>query len=587
MLESLPERLDEMEPSEITSDVLLGPRLAASTTPSSSTPCETRESPKGTAPMSPQMLPSLTVTPDQAQDMFSGADCSTYDAPEGVQKALERRRDEKQEDDKGLRGKFVRFLQREASKKRNSLSEIQRLSMCESDSDLQEKLWSTSDRIADEIDQLEELLNMNREALIEEHLERLHDRASMTLLSSASAASNDAVAPPSVLSAYPSGTPSSPPPIHWRSRAPVRRNASHPTRRTDGCTSSGLNATDIKLNGADSKTSMAILPACRTSSSQLYCDKVYRGIAPVINPIDKALGKISNFVHGPIPSQNRHASAPPPPWRPAPSAVPEPQKTPAQLRKEIARGFWTYIMCGSCVDGVNQNGPIPRERPTSEETERQEQAIREMEKRIEADVQARLARFKQHFGAIEAASSNLSVANAAAELEDANQAVVPSRDKAAVGVETEHIAESVVELHQCKGDMHKADRGTARVMRTSIADTRRALFISLGTETPCNSSTPTAAEPTHATMAAPLCRPLPDPSPPITPMLNGEVLSPVSYFFAQMATQHPVPSAPKPAATETTRKSSCCCAADDKQEYRGGSNISSSRAGSATITIMV
>lgn len=244
-------------------------------------------------------------------------------------------------------------------------------------------------------------------------------------------------------------------------------------------------------------------------------------------------------------------------------------------------------MCGSCVDGINQNGPIPRERPTREETERQEQAIREMEKRIEADVQARLARVKQHFGEIEVASHRLPGSNAVAEPEDAKQGLVPSTDKAAVAVETEHIADSVVQLHQCKGEMHNADRGAARVMRTSIADTRRALFISLGTETPSNSSTPTAADATHAKMAAPLCRPLPDPSPPITPMLNGEVLSPVSHFLAQMATQHPVPSAPKPAPTEPTRKSSCCCTADDKQEYQVASKISISPAGSAKLTIMV
>jgi len=321
---------------------------------------------------------------------------------------------------------------------------------------MQEKLQSISGKISNELDSLEELLIVNREALIHEHLERLHD----TRVSAASAPSSPTE------EAIP--THSSPAiPIHWRSRATMRRTP-HLTRRSiDSCGSTVFIEVDSLENRstADSTTT-----SCkRMSASAVYCDKVSRGVTPIMNPIDKALGKISNFVHGPASSQRTSMQQP----QPVPSRPPQQtqggKKTTPELRKALARGCWEYIACGACANS-EMLPPIP---PSPHA------AVVEMEKKLEEDMQASLAKFKREVAESErAAVERAAVERAAAHdriLSSTSSYVPPSSLQTNKVSGTREVSETVVELSSIGQRVTINQHQT-----TSLEETRRALFKSLG-----------------------------------------------------------------------------------------------------------
>ena len=483
-LEPLPERL-EMDPDDMTSDALLGARVEDS--------ARVDESAQKPA------LPSLTVTPEAR----ALTDASAPDADARMQ-------------DKGMRGKFVRFLERETTRKRQNLGEVRRRSCCEADGDRQEQLLSISDRLADELGQLEALLDQNREALVDEHLEIIHDRRSCIV----STSSDSFTAPSSSGSAECAA-----PPIHWRARAKNIRRTPYQMRRPD---SGSCGSSDGKRNSADSDASKMDASAQRASASQVYCRSVSRTVAPIINPIDKALGKFSNLVHGPVHHKNGPAPVPPLPSRPAACGEQQGQKkSAAQLRKEITREFWAYMMCGPCAPNTKTAEPInhPSAFPRPETEELPEQAIREMEKKIEQDVnRLRPQRLEPRIEPDVPASS--------LEISGAANAIAGSE-----------VAEAVVELHmsrEVKGDA-KSDARDSKGS-ASLADARRALIHSLGSKS-----------------QARLCQPQPDPVSPMTPLPDG--LSPVSHFLARMAFEQAsgsasasksqqVPAEPAPACVE-------------------------------------
>lgn len=593
ILMSLPEANLEMDPSDMTADALLGVRLAHEealrasaqaahcdafctqnakpamlngqkknemqemaalpweATPWEATPLPLQEDEwkeqMGTKEPTqlPTQLPSLTVTPVQSSSSSccSPPESTVQEIPGDVKRALERRRDDKKKlEEKGLRGKFLSFLEHEAGRKRESLNEVRRRSMCVSDSEMQEKLHSISDKLTDDLEALEALLLDNREALIHEHMELLHDRK----VCASPIASNDSFTPPSPTS------PAQAPPTHWRSRV-IRRTPCQ-TRKSDSC---------------GSKCSIDL--DTRRSMSVAYCEKVSKGVTPVMTPIDRALGRISNLVYGPTPMRG----TPSPRAAPATPIVPHlpPQHSPsdAALRKEIARDFWGYLSCGSCshfnsIPHSSASTQCPVER--AETQEMREDAIRVMEKRIEGDVQASLATFKSRVAesqaACEAACADTSVRArppalnvsseigghvpfSSLEVSRAVQKSLAQRDK---------VAESVVDLHASRGTKVEQD-----ATQLSMEQTRRALLTSLGSSASSMKSsgtvanTPTSASTIHTAIPARLCCPMPDPNSPNTPMLGvvDGALSPVSRFFQEgLLKAKTAPVAAAAAATGTT-----------------------------------
>jgi len=534
ILMALPEAHLEMEAEDLTSDALLGARVAKRATQNDleATPLLLEQT----------QLPSLTVTPVQSGSSSgcSPPESTVQELPGDVKRALERRRDDKKKlEEKGLRGKFLKYLEVQAGRKRESLNEVRRRSMCESDSEIQVKLHSISDKLSDDLESLEELLRVNRDALIHEHLELVLDR------SICSPPSNDSVGTPASSSstesdAAPAVQPASPahaPPTHWRSR--VIRRTPYQTRKSitavtaDSCGSSCSNL-DSKRQSGESTASKASVS--RRSMSVAYCEKVSKGVTPVMTPIDRALGRISNLVYGPTPTRSIPSS---PATPSAPHLPPRPQhRSEATLRKEIVRDFWGYVSCGNCVVVKNNSMNVPLSSdPTRAQTQKmQEEAIRVMEKRIEADVQASLAKFKSQVAESQAARARPpALAEVGGHVPSSSLQVSMAVDKTLA--QRDNVAESVVEMHSSGGAKMEQD-----ATQVSMEQTRQALYKSLGSSAASTGSfksssgaatTPTIATTIPTAIPARLCRPLPDPDSPTTPMsvVVDDTLSPVSQFF--------------------------------------------------------
>lgn len=209
---------------------------------------------------------------------------------------------------RGMRGKFVQFLQGEAERRRRSLLDVTR----RREEEPGEELHRQAVLMKDELDELEELLQDARGALDKDR-----------------------------------GASPARPPAHWRARA--RRAMVHSSR--SGCC------------GAPSTIHAPRKMGCKPLSAT-YCDKVERRVLPMLRPIDRALAKISRIVHGPPLStadlqreqdiqqqmreqlQGEHErklhspdASSPPTTRPAESA---------ERRKEIVREFWAMMSCGAC-----------------------------------------------------------------------------------------------------------------------------------------------------------------------------------------------------------------------------------------------
>ena len=209
---------------------------------------------------------------------------------------------------RGMRGKFVQFLQGEAERRRRSLLDVTR----RREEEPGEELSRQAVLMKDELDELEELLQDARGALDKDR-----------------------------------GASPARPPAHWRPRA--RRAMVH-SSRSGSC-------------GAPSTIHAPRKMGCKPLSAA-YCDKVERRVLPMLRPIDRALAKISRIVHGPPLStadlqreqdiqqqmreqlQGEHerklhspdASSPP---------TTRPQESAAR-RKEIVREFWAMMSCGAC-----------------------------------------------------------------------------------------------------------------------------------------------------------------------------------------------------------------------------------------------
>jgi len=498
ILQPLHERL-EMDTDDMTADALLGARVA-----------------------SPTQTLSLTVyRPVPSADPQPDREAAPDRAP-----MRECRKDGARAQDQGMRGKFVRFLEKETSRKRESLGEVRRRSMCESDCDRQEQLSSISDRLAEELGQLEELLAENREALVDEHLENLHDR-SFVFSTSTMSSSDSKAAPPSP------GTP----PLHWRSRAKSVRRTPYQVRRD---TSGSCGSSEGKRSSlADSDPSNTDSSAQRMSAAtQAYCRTVSQTVAPIMNPIDRALSRFAALIHGPTPTRSTLASVPVLPSRPAACGQqkgtgrePAPRKSVAQLRKEVANEFWAHMMCGTCAQ-PDKAAPFenPITLPIPQNEEEREKATRAMEMKIEQHV-ANLnrqgpANVEQHvvpqWTEPEVPVSSLQISEAAD----------------AITGQQEQVVEAVVELHMSRVANTDAKSDTRESKTASLVDSRRALIHALGCKVPAATAIP-----------ARLCQPLPDPASPMTPLPDG--LSPVSNFLARMSFEEASSNASKPQQTPT------------------------------------
>ena len=498
ILQPLHERL-EMDTDDMTADALLGARVA-----------------------SPTQTLSLTVyRPVPSADPQPDREAAPDRAP-----MRECRKDGARAQDQGMRGKFVRFLEKETSRKRESLGEVRRRSMCESDCDRQEQLSSISDRLAEELGQLEELLAENREALVDEHLENLHDR-SFVFSTSTMSSSDSKAAPPSP------GTP----PLHWRSRAKnVRRTPYQVRRDTSGSCGSSEGK---RSSSADSDPSNTDSSAQRMSAAtQAYCRTVSQTVAPIMNPIDRALSRFANLIHGPTPTRSTLASVPVLPSRPAACGQqkgtgrePAPRKSVAQLRKEVANEFWAHMMCGTCAQHDNAapfENPITVPIPKNEEE--REKATRAMEMKMEQHV-ANLNR--QGPGNVEPHVvpqwTEPEVPVSSLQIREAADAITGQQ---------EQVVEAVVELHMSRVANTDAKSDTRESKTASLVDSRRALIHALGCKVPAATAIP-----------ARLCQPLPDPASPMTPLPDG--LSPVSNFLARMSFEEASSNASKPQQTPT------------------------------------
>lgn len=227
-----------------------------------------------------------------------------------------------------MRRKFLKFLEREAGRKRQSLSKLQKDR--ESEADAQELCQAS-----DELEALEELVLETREALIHEHLDLLERETAR---------------------------PPSDPPTHWRSRA-LRRASPHqrPHQRAEKCVALSPSVHDNTRKSAGSAWSKTI-SSKGASACALFCIKVSKAVTPVLNPIDRVLGKISTAVHGPTTAQktglseSRISHSRRPQHRPQRCTTqrhPASAQPAAHLRKEIARDFWSHVACGACAECVD------------------------------------------------------------------------------------------------------------------------------------------------------------------------------------------------------------------------------------------
>lgn len=177
-----------------------------------------------------------------------------------------------------------------------------------------------------------------------------------------------------------------------------------------------------------------------------------------------------------------------------------------------------------------------------------EQAIREMEKKIEQDVNRRCqspVHAEPQVVVVDRWSSMERAVERPERLEPRIAPEVPVSSleisDAADAISGQEVAEAVVELHMshvAKGDAKSGARGSTGPC--SLVDARRALIHSLGFKAP-------AAD---ADSQARLCKPQPDPSSPMTPL--PDALSPVSRFLARMAFEQASTLKPQQVTAEPT-----------------------------------
>ena len=158
---------------------------------------------------------------------------------------------------RGMRGKFVLFLEREAERTCQSLWDVTRRGVEEPSGEF-DRLAA---QLSDELDELEELLRAN--------CLRLKNRRGPSAVVAASSQPGSAHDNPTKI------------PAHWRARA--RRDSVFPSRPGSSATANNSTAQGRSL-------------------SVIYCDKVEERVLPVLKTIDRALGRLSCFVHGPLPT---------------------------------------------------------------------------------------------------------------------------------------------------------------------------------------------------------------------------------------------------------------------------------------------
>merc|ERR1711939_866682 len=484
----LPERL-EWDVQDLTSDSLLGERLSESATSA----CKERSSPSFAGqPLQPQ---SLTVTPERAtnQNVLGSAltDSSNELSSEAKIQATGPcgKRDERIMEDKGLRSKFLRFLEKEARKKRRSLTELRRRSAIELDDGTRTKLLAVSDKISSELEAMEELFLENQEALVNEHLEMVLDTRISSFASSFSSASDESKSPAEVHAVTP------PAPTHWRSR--IRRATPH-VRRKEIRASPVCKAATPKFLSTEAMNSKD--GSLQKSAPERYCEKVEARVKPLLRPVDCVLSKISSFVHGPT-SRERQPQVKSPVGTSLLLRQKESSAEPyAAVRKDLAREFWGSIACGACVDGSVSEGK--RELPSGCHAEMKGvlhsahiKTMLRIEESIDAEVQANLDKIRSQIGTsqngvagspkderalqrgIPFFASEIQVPVSSLQIDRAISAVLPNRKH--------EIAESVVELAQDG----RSPQALARGREAGVEETRRKLFESLGeTDPTCSRS---------------------------------------------------------------------------------------------------
>ena len=500
-------------------DALLGARLPECASPGdSSGALDDLTTPESAMTATPFALASLTVTPEQAMhekppclasaDLHGSAtsDSSTKICAETDAAMLE---------DKGLRGKFLRFLEKEARTKRRSLTELRRRSAA-SGPDGDKKLLALSTKVYRELSTVEDLVLESREALINEHLEVAGDRRSEA--SSMISTSSDAASSAS------QGAPT-----HWRSRV---RRATPLARRADSCASPACKREDINRDRSSVDSTISKESSLsRKSVTEKYCEKVENRVKPLINPIDRVLGKLSNFVHGPAQQKQHHTNS-------------SDRRTSAQLRKELARDFWGYMACCACVGDSKNECSNPSFSAAPKKTRKSDifqdahiETMMRIEAKLEADAQSHLAKVKSQLALPESSysspererlgnpshvtplfASEIEVPASSLDIDRAVEAVVPKHE----------IAEAVVEL---ANDGMRAEAQYDN--KAAMAHTRSLLYDSLG-----------SARIGQACRLAPLA----DPASPLTPMPTAATSTPEGHpiFFLAAVESSDSPSTPQP-----------------------------------------
>jgi hypothetical protein len=498
----------------LTSDALLGARLPAMAPEESAVgTVNLTVTPEKSRTATPTALASLTVTPEQITHekppSLTSADSPDSASSDSSTKIFCAETHAAMLEQKGLRGKFLHFLEKEARTKRRSLTELRRRSAASgSDGEMQAKILAMSDKIYRELSTVEDLVLESREALINEHLEVARDRRLSSEVSS-------------TISISSASSGSTPAPTHWRSRV---RRATPLARRADLCASPACKREDIKRDrsSVDSKISKES-SLSHKSLTEKYCEKVENRVKPLINPIDRVLGKISNFVHGPAPQKKQQT-------------ISADRRTSAQLRKEVAREFWGYMACGACVVD-NRNGcNIPsfpagpgEGRKTDIFQDVHIETIMKIEAQLETDTQSHLAKIKNQLaqtGSFHGSpdttpffASEIEVPASSLQIDRAVEAVVPKHA----------IAEAVVELANAGArgvDAHYADK-------SAMAHTRSLLYDSLGSA--------------RMGQACKKLAPQADPASPSTPMPTSASSTPQGQpIFFLAAKESDSPSTPQP-----------------------------------------
>ena len=513
-----------MDPRDLASDVLLSERLS-SVSPGTALACaegtSTSLAAEATQPR------SLTVTPEQASGEMRPCS-SAKESSDGLPNHSEAevkdmvpcgKGNEGMIEDKGLRRKFLRFLEQEARKKSRSLTELRRRSATERDGNMQAKLLALSIKISSELKSVEELLIENQEALVNEHLEMVIDRRASTVSSSFSATSDSSC--PRAPATAGSATP--PAPTHWRPR--IRRATPH-TCRKDICASldcQGENAKNVSAEPNGLKNGLLR----QKSAPQRYCETVENRVKPLLNPIDRVLGKISSLVHGPTPaeSQLRLNSR-----TNVASSLPRYTGSSAeqQAAAKVRMGFWGSLVCGACVDGSFHNQRKDA-MPSGATTEREIagmlhsaniSTMLRIEEQLDAEVRATLGKIKcqladQHecldgsFGhervrehGTPLFASEIQVPVSSLQIDRAVAAVLPQHE----------IAECVVELAEASSAAGRVfDSPQDHKLLPGVAHTRRKLFESLG-------GAGSNSRHDQSAYSLKCLTPQPDPKSPITPM---------------------------------------------------------------------